>query len=107
MTADDFVRMWKLYDMAAASRTGEAHVSLRDAALDGIVSEIIKQGCAMAWLRDVLHPSDILSTCAAGMVIVVVRDRHSGGFRGASGADENEAAANTIGRHLPYCGLLP
>lgn len=106
MNADDFTRMWSLYEMAAQCSVDGAHPTIRGAALDGIEAEITKQGCAMEWLGDVLHPGDILITEVGGVSIVVVRDRHTRGFRGSSGADRNEAASSTIARHLPYCGLL-
>lgn len=106
MNANDNARMWRLYAMAAECRIGEADYTLRAAALDGIEAEIVKQGCAMEWLRDVLHPSDVLVTVTAGLSIVLVRDRHTEGYRGSSGIDNNEAASSTIARHLPYCGLL-
>ena len=107
MTPADNDRMWRLYRMAERCRTGGAHVSLRDAALDGIEAEIVKQGDAVAWLREVLDTQDWFTMHAGGWVVVVVRDRHTRGFRGSSGADENEAASSTIARHLPYCGMIP
>jgi len=100
-------RMWRLYRMAERCRTGEAHVSLRDAALAGIEAEITKQGDAVAWLRETLDTRDWFTMHTSGVVVVVVRDRNTGGFRGSSGKDENEAAASTIARHLPYCGMIP
>lgn len=102
----DLSRMWRLYRMAERSRTGCASYILRAAALDGIESEMHGHDC-MAWLREVLRPSDVMTFVAAGFHVVSVRDRTTGGFRGASHVDPNRAAAATIAQHLPYCGLIP
>lgn len=106
MNTPDHDRMWMLFKMANECSVGEAHATLRDAALSGIESELIKQGCAMQWLRHVLHHCEILSFASAGLWIVMVRCHHTGSFCGGSGLDENEAAASTIARYLPYAGLL-